>query len=451
MKKTILLISILLSIGMMIQSCSSSDDITYPDNTVTFSASQLGIDESESSKVFTVSINRAISVASTIELTVTSSGLVYGGDYTTTPAASDNKVTLTIAAGETSASVTVNKLSQYFNGDESIEFAISSASAGSEELVVASGTKLSLSFSAIVSEGGELKLNGGEGASSAVNSVFVDLSANEQTSVARTSWSLGFYCGDGFAVKLNNTTASAAIQSDLALSDIISTEDSTAYAAQLLIGRGSGSFDIIDDLDGDLTKNIIKAGDVYLVRLGETATGESGLYKVKVDETADGYSLQYAASGSADVNTVEIGKNSEYNFMYYSFGSDALVDVEPLKTKWDFRWSYQTYTAGTIPYNFADFIVINYLGGTTVAQVMTEDITYDNFSASNAANIEFSSDINAIGGNWRVTTGNGIYTDRFYVIKDSSNNIYKLRFLKMGVGSDGGTRGYPELEYALVQ
>jgi hypothetical protein len=66
-------------------------------------------------------------------------------------------------------------------------------------------------FTAIVSDGSTLKLNGGTGGSSAVNSVWVDFSNNSQTAVARAAWDLGFYTGNTFSVKINNLTAATAI------------------------------------------------------------------------------------------------------------------------------------------------------------------------------------------------------------------------------------------------
>ncbi len=450
MRKAIYLSLALISLALLNVSCNN-EDAPLPDNTINFSTSELGIDETETTKSFTVAIDRAADVEVAAVFDVVLSDVIYGTDFTTAPVITDNKLTVIIPAGETSATVVVSKNgNSLFDGDETITFILSSVSGN---IVVGTKTSLIHTFGAIVSEGSTLTLNGGEGGSGAKNSVFVDFSNNEQTAIVRTAWSLGFYCGESFAVKLNNTTASAAIQSNLALTDVISGTDSATYVSQLTIGRESASFDVIDDINGDLSKTIIKENNVYLVCLGTTAIGESTLYKVKVAQTTNGYSLQYAASGSANVNTVEINKNDEYNFIYYSFGSNSVVNVEPIKTKWDFRWSYQTYTAGIRPYTFSDFVTINYLGGVTAAEVLGDNTAYAAFNSNSLASVEFSSDINTIGGNWRVTAGTnlGIKSDRFYVIKDALGNVYKLRFLKMGVGSDGGTRGYPEIEYALVQ
>src|SRR5690606_36415384 len=61
------------------------------------------------------------------------------------------------------------------------------------------------------SDGSTLTLNGGSGESAAENSVFVDLSADQQTAIKRTSWNLGFYSGSEFRVILNSTSGASAI------------------------------------------------------------------------------------------------------------------------------------------------------------------------------------------------------------------------------------------------
>lgn len=448
MKKFCLLTLVLM--GLFVTSCES-DDPPLPDNTLNFTATEIGFDDTETTKSIAINLDRTETTDVTVTIGVTTSGVEYGAeaDFTTTPAVTDNTITATIKAGTTSATIDVKKVAQFFDGNESIDFEIKSANGS-----VVLGTKktLKLTFGAIVSSGASMTLQGGEGTSSAVNSVFVDFSGNEQTVVARNSWSLGFYCGDEFAVKINNTTGSSAKQYDIALTDIISTDAAAVYSDELTFGRlnEGGSFDVIDPIDGNLSNNVIKANNTYIVQLGSSATGESKLYKVKVIQTANGYSLQYAASESASVKTVEITKDANYNFIYYSFGSASIVNVEPEKAKWDIRWSYQTYTAGTIPYNFADFVVINYLEGVAAAQILTSTISYADFKVSDIESVEFSSDVNIIGSSWRAgggpSTAPAVRTDRFYVIKDSSGNIYKLRFTSLGA-----VRGYPEIEYALVK
>src|SRR5436190_15493904 len=82
-----------------------------------------------------------------------------------------------------------------------------------------------------LSPGSEVKLNGiisNEAGSAAGNSVYLDLSTNNATAVARTSWDLGFYCGPDFRVVLNNAS-SAGIK-------VLTKNDLTAVGAADTIG-----------------------------------------------------------------------------------------------------------------------------------------------------------------------------------------------------------------------
>lgn len=446
--KRVLYFSFLL-LGLFATSCSD-DDAPLPDNTVNFSATELGIGEAETSKSFTVNIDRKSDAAVSIAITTTAKGVTYGTDYTTTPATANNILTVTIPAGETSATVEVKKVATLFDGDETIDFDITTVGSG---IVLGDKKTLKLTFGAIISEGTTLKLEGGEGGSNAVNSVFVDFSGNEQTSVARKLWNFGFYTGSDFGVILNNTTASTAIEAtNQSLDAVISAADSAAYVAKLVIGGGEGNFDIIDDVLGDLSKSVIKEGKVYIVSLGESQTP---LYRVKVSKKDENtYTIQYAKSNESTVKSLDVAKNTAYNFVYASISTDKVVSVQPEKTKWDIEWTRAMYKTGTLPYIFSDFVYINTKGGVKAAEVLTSTVTYDKYAASNVTSTDFSDAVDVIGSKWRSGGGPNalpaVKADRFYVIKDASDNVYKVRFVSMS-GGDGGERGYPVVEYALVK
>ena len=446
--KKILYFSFLL-VGLFATSCSD-DDAPLPDNTVNFSATELGLGETESSKSFTINIDRKSDTPVSISIAATPKGISYETGYTTTPAIANNILTVTIPAGETSATIEVKKVATLFDGDEAIDFEITTASAG---IVLGTKKSLKLTFGAIISTGSSMKLEGGEGGASAINSVFVDFSGNEQTSAARKSWNFGFSTGSDFGVILNNTTGSTAIEAtNQSLDAKISTADSAAYVAKLVIGGGEGNFDIIDDVLGDVSKSIIKEGKVYIVSLGESQTP---LYKVKVSKKdADTYTIQYAKSNEATVKSLDVPKNAAYNFVYASITSDKVVSVQPEKAKWDIEWTRAMYKTGTLPYIFSDFVYINAKGGIQAAEVLVSTVAYDKYEASNIPTTQFSNAIDVIGSKWRSGGGPNalpaVKTDRFYVVKDAANNVYKVRFVSMS-GGDGGERGYPEIEYALVK
>lgn len=306
-------------------------------------------------------------------------------------------------------------------------------------------------------------LAGTEPGSSAGNSVFVDLSADRQLARARNSWDLGFYMGPDFRVIINNTTSATA--KVLAKNDLRAVGDAdTVGLNKLALGFSLASWNLVDDIFGDLSKTVIPAtavndadNKVFILNPG---TGGSvaarDWYKIRVLRTTSGYRIQYAKLYETSFSTIELAKDPDYNFKYISLESGLIVDVEPEKELWDFKWSYLLYQTelpgvGFIPYAFSDLIMINQRANVQAAEVLTSTVSYEAYSSSNLGTTNFSMAIDAIGAKWRSTMpATGVRTDRFYVIKDPSGNVYKIKFRAMGVG-DGGTRGKPEFEYKLVQ
>jgi hypothetical protein len=316
------------------------------------------------------------------------------------------------------------------------------------------------------STGSKLTLNGligTEPGSAAGNSVFVDFSTDKQTSVARASWDLGFYSGTDFKVVLNNTVGATAIA--LTGTDLtkVTEADTVALAAAgtLSLGQGAGGFAYIDPIEGEATAYLagtviktISATDaenkVYIVNRG----GTTGWQKIRVIRAGAGYTLQYAKISDKTFKSLTVIKDEAFNFKFVSFKTGT-VEVEPAKANWDIEWTLATSKANeTTPYTFSDFVLINFVGGVTAAEVLVADskVTFADFAEANLSTVKFVGKREVIAGNWRFTVGGpvGVKTDRFYLVKDGTGNIYKLKFVSFHP-SDGGVRGKPVVEYKLVK
>lgn len=454
-------------------SACSEDEPPLPDNLVSFAASAVGIADTESEATININLSRAVAVATILELTYTADGVVYGEDFTTNPAATGNTLSVTIPANATTASFTVIRNEEAFlEGTESVGFEITAVQSTEEVLIGTVGTT-TLSFSAIVSEGSQLTLQGiagSESGSSAANSVFVNLRSNTQTPVLRTSWDLAFYNGEDFRVMINNTSGASAMVIDETDLNAVDTEDADTDALTIPLGTpGEASFAMIDDVSGDLDNTVIASisatasdNKVYLInRVGGSFTSvvtAENLIKIRVIRNGNGgYTLQYAKIGESTFRTLEVAKEGAANFSYVSFGEDGSTateaSVEP--ASWDIEWSWSVYVGGTgedaYPYGFSDVVFVNHLGDIKAAEVLTSTVTYEAYSETNIASTTFASERNVIGSTWRATTGTpGVFTDRFYVIEDAAGNVYKLKFVSFHP-NDGGTRGKPVIEYALVK
>lgn len=460
---------LIISLATGVISCKKSDP-PAPDNTVNFESAKQGLEAAATETVVKINLAMASSVAVPLTVNLTNTGLSYGLEYTTEPAATNQTLTLTIPAGGTSVSFKVKKVANaVINGTETIDFTISSAG---NPIVLGTTVKTQLSFSSITSEGSRLTLKGIAGAeagSGAMNSVFVDLSSNSMVNVKRDTWVLGFSSGTDFRVKLNNTNGTSAIKlaGKTDLNGVVAADVILGDLAIQLGTPGAKSFANIDNVDGDVTKDIIanvSATDadnqVYIVNpSGGSHTSVlslDNLLKIRVLRKGNGYTLQYAKLKETTFKTMDITKDAANNFVFIAFDDAAkVVSVEPSKAKWDFVWTWSVYYGlmGTepYPYGFSDVVFVNNLGGSQAAQVATSTVSYADYKESNIASTTFLGERNVIGSDWRSTSpATGVKTDRFYVIKDAAGNIYKLRFISMGAG-DAGKRGEPVLEYVLVK
>lgn len=316
------------------------------------------------------------------------------------------------------------------------------------------------------------------------NQVYVDLSSSSETAIKRDSWDLGFATGSDFRVIINGSIKMAVKELETTNIDEVQVEDASVAVGfstdaswgyvdnptGILTGNGGGEGTAIAEISATENNN-----KVYLVNLGfEVATtppasgvaldGEArGWKKIRITKNGNNYVLQYADLDTTTHNTVTISKDANYNFTFFSFTTNSIVNVEPQKGKWDLNFSgftnYFPFAGGAITYYFADFITTNIHGGTKAYMVLTteeeRDDQYDSFTIDNVEEGQFqtsASDQRIFGDTWRTSGGPSggptIRNDRFYIVKDGDGNVFKLRFLALT--NEEGVRGYPVFEYELL-
>lgn len=322
------------------------------------------------------------------------------------------------------------------------------------------------------SSGAQVQFNGiagSEAGSAAGNSVYLDLSADKTTAVARASWDLGFYCGADFRVVLNN--ASSAGVKILAKNDLAAVSGADSIGLTLAVNQLNplpADLSFFDDASGDLSQTVIPAvsaidasNNVIILNRG-TGGGIAARPWIKLRvlrANSGGYTVQYAGITETSFKTLQVPKDATYHFKFVSF-DNGIVQAQPEKQSWDLVWSYSVYQtnfgAGIVPYNFSDLIAVNYLSGVTVKEKIYADpaaatAAFNAFNKDSVGKTTLETGRWTIGSRWRSTQpATGARADRFYVIKDCNGNYYKFKCLAMGVGTDGGTRGKPEFKYALI-
>lgn len=451
-----------LSVIILFGACRKREDLSLPDNFIVFTSDAQGITESETSITVKVKLSRGTDKDIPVTINLTPQASTYGTEFTTTPAATSGSMIITVPSGNNEASFTVNKVpGVLYDGDEKIVFDLYSSGS---PILIGTTKQLTLSFAELVAANSSYIVDGG--GATYPNKVFIDLSANRQTPVLRTNWDLGFYSGDAtdFKVRLNSSTGMMVKQiakNDLTLVTAADTVDFSSDVAYSPFAPVVNQMAYVDYPDGDLNKTAIglisaTATDnkVFIVNRGSgigTPAPARGWKKIRVLRNATGgYTLQHADIASTTFSSIEIPKDDKYFFKYASF-ENGVVPVEPEKTKWDIAWSYFGYVTnfggGEVPYLFQDIVIQN--KNVEVAKVLTSVKDYTAFAEADIAAQSFSSVQTTIGSDWRATFPSAAArTGRYYIIKDGSNNYYKLKFTAL---TDGGVRGYPAIEYALLK
>ncbi|MBK8711517.1 MAG: hypothetical protein IPL97_06570 [Niastella sp.] len=444
--------------SILLMDCRKHDHLAPPDILVNFEANSFGIAAAEDSIIIKLKLTSATTIDVPVIINVIEDHLQYDQSYTSTPAVSAGKITVTIPAGNNETQFTIKKKPGiFYTGDEKLNLEIYSSSS---PVIIGAVKNLELSFSEIVATNVAAIINGG--GPDFPNKVFIDLSANRQNPVLRTSWDLGFYTGPEFNVILNSSTAMMAKQLNKNDLSLVSANDTLGFASAVsfsLTNPSPAALPYIDYPDGNLSRTAISPvsataseNKVYIINRG-TGVGnpapERGWKKIRILRNASGgYSLQYADIAATNYNTLEIPKQDPYYFNYVSF-DNGLLNVEPEKDKWDFAWTYfsnvLSYMGTDVPYLYQDFILIN--RNVSACKVMMADKSFENFSADDINGLIFSSAQNAIGADWRSgggpTTLPFVRTDRYYIIKDGDSNYYKLRFTAL---TQNNERGYPAFE-----
>ncbi len=454
----------LVIIGLLIFAACTKKEAELPDNLVNFETTSQGIGESETSIQIKVKLSRIAEVAVPVTIQISDTGVVYGTDYTTVPAAAAGTVLLTIPAGSDQGLLTISKVPEaLFDGDEKIGVKI--VGAGST-VFVGQTASYKLTFSEIIADDGEAVIDGG--GATYPNKVFVDLSANRQTAVRRSKWDLGFSMETNeFNVILNSSAGMMAKQLDKTNLADVSAADTVGFIVDLNFSQSAPSplqLAYIDHPSGDLTKTAIapiaaNAADnkVYIINRGSAPGSPAtarGWKKIKIARNSGGgYTVQHADIAATTFSEVSISKDASYFFRYISFEDGALT-VEPEKTKWDIAWTYFSNTTittgGEVPYLFQDIILQN--RNVATAKVLESTKSFDSFGEADIAGLTFSTSQVAIGADWRSgggpTTAPSIRNDRYYILKDGAGNYYKLRFTQL---TQAGERGYPAYESVLIK
>ncbi len=306
------------------------------------------------------------------------------------------------------------------------------------------------------------------------NQVYFDLSTNTETSIQRDSWDLRFYNGNAFRVSLNTSIYMTTKQLDF--TDLNNVNTTTVQDLFNIVGIGTfdeNNVEFVDDFDGDILNtaiaeisNIAIENKVYLLNLGYTvgtqtpqigsvavAEEHRGWKKIRILKHEDNYLLQYADLDDTTFQEVTIEKDTNYNFKFFSFNSEIIIDVEPEKQKWDICFTvFTNEIIGFGTYGFTDFIISNNLQNVQAYSVSVDEYNFGTFSQTDIIFDNFLDTQRVIGNSWRFGGGPEnppqVNDTLFYILQDTEGIFYKIKFLRLT--NDLGERGNPQFQYSIL-
>lgn len=217
-------------------------------------------------------------------------------------------------------------------------------------------------------------------------------------------------------------------------------------------------YELAEGIAMDIRAGSANRDKVHILDLGVTTLGAPiGYKKIKMlSSGSDSYRFEVAELNGSGVKTFSVQKNSDYNFMFFSFKDGGkFVTIEPMRNTFDLIFTQ--YTDRAYYDNGIDFewysvngILFNAYGNLEAA-VDSGNIDFDQVTSATLASYTFDPHLNAMGYNWKkfnFDTQTYEVEPYVYMVRDRKGEYYKMRFLSF-VNAQG-EKGYPTFEISKL-
>jgi hypothetical protein len=262
----------------------------------------------------------------------------------------------------------------------------------------------------------------------------------------RAAWDLSFDCDPSRDFVYLNTALNASIaetnQTDIKL---VRNDNGLTYQSEHHSGK-----------DENLALGNVRNNQrVFVLDRGFMPNGDPiGKWKIKISTNSNGeYVLETAPLSDTNITRVSISKNSLYNRIAYSITTASITQIEPPKEDYDLVFTQYTQIFDDLnpplAYSVNGVLINSYK--TSVAREF--DREFDMIDSAHAEMLSYIDDMDAIGYDWKSFDFNQqvftILPKRNYIIKDSKDRLYVLRFLDFY--DQNGIKGAPSFEYKRLK
>lgn len=290
---------------------------------------------------------------------------------------------------------------------------------------------------------------------------FYENAVLEVATASPFSWDLAFEsAGPGSRVLTGWASGSTVIQTGAGNFDEI-TQD---LILDLIGNSDDWTFDdpsYINTMDSVSLRNW-ENGEIYIQSRGVESDNYYAIQFVSRNDNS--YTIRYASAQSLDViNEVTIDRSTGFNYVYFSFGGNNPVTVEPLQRDWDILCSpyigwWETNTPGEYAPYLQSGILINNEYGVRVARVSDPLVAFEDIDISSIHEYEFTGMKGAIGSNWKILGSVGsesLYTmdpDKKYLLKKYDYETDREMYFKLQIVDYklNGEDHHPTIEFKYL-
>lgn len=262
-------------------------------------------------------------------------------------------------------------------------------------------------------------------------------------SVDRLDWDLAFDCSNNHIILTNNGRGIYIAKTDKTnLSDIMDTVGYKFYWGQPSLNSDSLAF-------GQWWKSLPK---VFIINMGYNQFGKAiGFIKCIPELLADNsLKLTYCSIESNAPQTINIKKDSRFNFNFVSLLNNKIVEIEPPKETWDLLFTQYVKLLFSPPYPATrNYEVVGVIVNNS--RIETGFNFKQSFKDINSSQIpdSFYTTRDAIGFSWKWfdigANSYTVYPAMNFILKASDGFYYKLHFLDFY--DDKGVKGNPKFEF----
>jgi len=283
--------------------------------------------------------------------------------------------------------------------------------------------------------------------------IYFDLASGKAISTnLKTESDLGFECSSkGWKIILN--TSDFMKVADLGVIPFGQSHDTTGLKWKFDKSDGNPDSLAFGRWFNISNGDTLSLSHVYAISCGMDQNGNTlGLYQAVFDSLRHGtYYFRFAGLNGLRSHTATVTKDSTVNFRWYSFSSGGAVkNLEPPKNSYDLLFTQYTTLLFTDQGAAYPYLVTGVLLNRNGIEAIKDSLLdFNSVTLGNVNTIPLSSALDVIGYDWKkfdFTAGSyTVRTGIFYVIRDKSGYLYKLRFI--GFYNKSGEKGYPVIEY----